>query len=57
MAHVMLIDYARVSTDDQNLNLQRDALQKSACTQRCEDHMNNSKSEACLRSRNSNEKS
>lgn len=29
----MLIGYARVSTDDQNLNLQRDALLKIDCSQ------------------------
>lgn len=35
----MLLGYARVSTDDQNLNLQRDALIKAGCTKIYEDRL------------------
>jgi DNA invertase Pin-like site-specific DNA recombinase len=33
----MKIGYARVSTDDQSLALQRDALTQAGCTMICED--------------------
>lgn len=35
----MLIGYARVSTDDQNLNLQRDALSQAGCIKIYEDRL------------------
>jgi len=39
----MLIGYARVSTDDQNLDLQRDALQRAGCEKIYEDRMSGAK--------------
>lgn len=39
----MLVGYARVSTDDQNLNLQKDALSEAGCTRVFEDTMSGSK--------------
>lgn len=39
----MLIGYARVSTDDQNLNLQRDALQQAGCSRIYEDRLSGAK--------------
>jgi DNA invertase Pin-like site-specific DNA recombinase len=35
----MLIGYARVSTEDQNLDLQRDALTAAGCEVVCEDRV------------------
>ena len=39
----MLIGYARVSTDEQNLDLQRDALQKAGCSRLFTDHISGTK--------------
>ena len=41
----MLIGYARVSTDDQSLNLQRDALEEIGCEQIFQDQMSGAKVE------------
>ncbi len=39
----MLIGYARVSTTDQNLTLQKDALEKAECERISEDELSGTK--------------
>jgi DNA invertase Pin-like site-specific DNA recombinase len=39
----MLLGYARVSTDDQNLDLQRDALRVAGCERIFEDRLSGAK--------------
>lgn len=41
----MLIDYARVSTQDQNLELQREALNKARCKKVFEDKMSDTRAD------------
>ena len=41
----MLIGYARVSTDDQNLDWQKDALSGTGCERILEDHLSGAKTE------------
>jgi len=41
----MLIGYARVSTDDQNLELQKDALTQAGCERIMKDHLSGIRTE------------
>ena len=41
----MLIGYARVSSDDQNLNLQKDALTRAGCERILEDRQSGAKAD------------
>src|SRR5438067_3690450 len=45
MIHCMLIGYARVSTQDQTLNLQKDALEKLVCNKIFTDTASGAKAE------------
>ena len=42
---MMLIGYSRISTDDQNLDLQNDALTHAGCDRIFEDRISGAKSE------------
>jgi len=41
----MLVGYARVSTQDQNLDLQKDALQQAGCERIFEDQVSGARSD------------
>lgn len=56
----MKIGYARVSTDDQNLDLQHDALKEAGCEQLYSEHISSGKKErpelhACLKALRAND--